>query len=91
MDTSFRLEYIILIILSLSYYFYVKKEEDKLRDNKDFIKENLTNGSKIITESGIVGEVVKIDGNTCIIVSGDLDRISYFKITIDSIGKILEA
>lgn len=91
MGTSFRLEYIILIVLCLSYYFYVKKDENRKKDNKNFINKNLTIGSKIINNSGIIGEVIDMDDLSCLILTGDIDRVSYIKITKDSIEKIIEA
>lgn len=91
MVTSLRLEYIILIVLCLAYYFYVKKDEDRKRDNIKFIKNNLTVGSKVISNSGIIGEVIDIDELSCLILTGDIDKVSYIKITKDSIAKILEA
>lgn len=91
MATSFRLEYLILIILCLAYYFYVMKDDKKIRDNKKYVKNNLKVGSKIITATGIIGEIIKIDEDSVLLISGEDDKASYFKITIDSIEKIIEA
>ncbi len=91
MATSFRLEYVILIILCLAYYFYVVKEDRNKSSNTKFIKSNLKEGSKIITKSGLIGQVIKIDKNEVLIVSGKENKFSYLNITIDSIEKIIEA
>ena len=90
MATSFRLEYLILIILCLLYYFYVLKDDKKNRENKKFVKNNLKIGSKIITSSGIIGEVVDMDDFSVLIASGNDKEFSYLKITKDSIEKIIE-
>lgn len=91
MATSFRIEYIILIILCVSYYFYVMKEDYRIKKNKKFINENLKIGSKIICLGGIIGEVVIINDSSIIIVSGKIDKFSYIEITKESIEKIIEA
>lgn len=91
MGTSFRLEYVILIILALAYYFYVTKEDKIRKNNQAFIKKNLKEGSKIITQSGIIGEVIKIDQASVLIASGEGEKFSYLNITKDSIEKIIEA
>lgn len=91
MGINFRLEYIILIILCLAYYFYVKKDEDEKKDKKNFIEKNLSIGSKIISYSGIIGEVIDMDDFSCLVVTGDIGKVSYIKITKESIEKIIEA
>lgn len=90
MDMNLRLEYIILIILALMFYFYSLKDDLEKKKNKKFIKKNLKVGSKIISESKIIGEVIEFNGGECLIASGKDEKISYFLIRTDSIEKIIE-
>lgn len=90
MDMNIKLEYIILIILALMFYFYSLKDDLDKKKNKKFIKKNLKVGSKILTESKIIGEVIELNTRDCLIISGKNEKYSYFLIETDSIEKILE-
>ena len=90
MDMNLKLEYIILIILALMFYFYSLKDDINRKKNKKFIKENLKIGSKIITESKIIREVVEINKTDCLIISGKDDKFSYILVKIGSIENIIE-
>ena len=71
---NLKLEYIILIILALMFYFY-----------------SLKYGSRIITESKIIGEVLEINKNECLIITGTEEKNSYLLIKLNSIESIIEA
>ena len=85
-----KLEYLIIIIIL--YYFYETSLKNEMieKKNKKFIDENLSEGSKIVTKSGIIGEVTKIEDNCVIIATGTLDSITYLKVEKDSIKSILD-
>lgn len=85
-----KLEYLILIILLI--YYYKTSIKDKLSDdkNKKFIKENLKQGSKIITKSGIIAEVIEIDNPYLLVVTGNNMNQSYLKIEVDSVRAIID-
>ncbi len=90
MDMNLKLEYIILIILALMFYFYSLKDDLDKKKNKKFIKKNLKVGSKILTESKIIGEVIELNISDCLIITGKDEKYSYLLIETDSIEKILE-
>lgn len=90
MDMNLKLEYIILIILALMFYFYSLKDDLNKKKNKKFIKKNLKVGSKILTESKIIGEVIELNISDCLIITGKDEKYSYLLIETDSIEKILE-
>ncbi|EEB36461.1 hypothetical protein ANHYDRO_00761 [Anaerococcus hydrogenalis DSM 7454] len=90
MDMNLKLEYIILIILALMFYFYSLKDDLENKKNKKFVRRNLKVGSKIITESKIIGEVIEFNKTDCLIISGSEEKNSYLLIETDSIEKILE-
>lgn len=84
-----KIEYIILIILALGFYQVTVKDYIEKKKNKDFINDNLEEGSKIITFSGIIGEVSKIDGEIITILSGDRDNFSTLNIKKSEIKNII--
>ncbi|WP_244264227.1 preprotein translocase subunit YajC [Anaerococcus senegalensis] len=88
---NLKLEYIILIILALMFYFYSLKDDLEHKKNKKFVKNNLKIGSRIITESKIIGEVLEINKNECLIITGTEEKNSYLLIKLNSIESIIEA
>lgn len=84
-----RLEYLILVILALGFYETSIKSEIKEKKNREFIENNLEIGSKVITEKGIVGEVVKIDGEDVILITGTADNHSYIRLLKKEISNII--
>lgn len=84
-----RLEYLILVILALGFYETSIKSEIKEKKNREFIENNLDMGSKVITEKGIVGEVVKIDGEDVILITGTADNHSYIRLLKKEISNII--
>ena len=65
------------------------KDYKKEKERKRYIEENLKVSSKIITKSGIIAYVSKIDGNIVTIVSGDQVNHSYIEIDKSYIENIL--
>lgn len=84
-----KIEYIILIILALGFYQVTVKDYIEKKKNKNFINDNLEEGAKIITFSGIIGEVSKIDGEIITILSGDRDSFSTLNIKKSEIKNII--
>lgn len=85
-----RLEYIILIILAAWFYFTNINEYRKDKNREYFLNDNLKVSSKVITKSGIIGYVAKIDKNEVILITGDEENLSYIKIDKSYIENILE-
>lgn len=85
-----RLEYIILIILAVWFYFTNINEYRKDKNREYFLNDNLKVSSKVITKSGIIGYVAKIDKNEVILITGDEENLSYIKIDKSYIENILE-
>ena len=84
-----RLEYIILIILLFGFYETSIKDDIKRKKNREYVYENLEIGSKIVTYSGIIGEVTDIDGEVLTILSGTFDSISKIKIKKSEVENII--
>lgn len=84
-----RLEYIILIILLFGFYETSIKDDIKRKKNREYVYENLEIGSKIVTYTGIIGEVTDIDGEVVTILSGTFDSISKIKIKKSEVENII--
>lgn len=84
-----RLEYIILIILLFGFYETSIKDDIKRKKNREYVYDNLEIGSKIVTYTGIIGEVTDIDGEVVTILSGTFDSISKIKIKKSEIENII--
>lgn len=85
-----RLEYIILIILAVGFYYTNILDYRKDKNRENFINDNLKVSSKIITKSGIVGYVTEINKNEITIITGERDKPSYLTIDKSYIENILE-
>lgn len=85
-----KLEYIILIILAVGFYLTNIKEYRKEKNREYFINDKLKVSSKIITKSGIIGYVVKIDKNEVTLITGNEENSSYITLDKEYIENILE-
>ncbi len=85
-----RLEYIILIILAIGFYYININDYRKDKNRENFINDNLKETSKIITKSGIIGYVKKIEKNEVIVITGEGENLSYLTIEKSYIDNILE-
>lgn len=85
-----RLEYIILIILAVGFYFTNILDYRKDKNRENFVNDNLKVSSKVITKSGIIGYVTGINKNEVTIVTGEADKASYLIIEKSYIENILE-
>ena len=85
-----RLEYIILIILAVAFYYINLNDYRKEKNRENFINNTLKIGSKVITKTGIIGFVKKIDKNEVILITGEGESYSYLTIEKSYIDNILE-
>lgn len=85
-----KLEYIILIILAIGFYYTNILDYRKDKNRENFVNDNLKVSSKVITKSGIIGYVTNINKNEVIIVTGEVEKPSYLIIEKSYIENILE-
>lgn len=84
-----KLEYIILIILVISLYEFSLKDYIKEKKNREYIKNHLEVGSKIICKNGLIAYVKEINNDELLIVSGTNEKHSYMTILDSDIRSIL--
>ncbi|WP_308652601.1 preprotein translocase subunit YajC [uncultured Anaerococcus sp.] len=85
-----KLEYIILIILAVGFYYTNILDYRKDKNREIFVNDNLKVSSKVITKSGIIGYVTNINKNEVTIVTGGVEKRSYLIIEKSYIENILE-
>ena len=85
-----KLEYIILIILAIGFYYTNILDYRKDKNRENFVNDNLKVSSKVITKSGIIGYVTNINKNEVTIVTGEFEKPSYLIIEKSYIENILE-
>ena len=85
-----KLEYIILIILAVGFYYTNILVYRKDKNREIYVNDNLKVSSKVITKSGIVGYVTNINKNEVTIVTGGVEKRSYLIIEKSYIENILE-
>lgn len=85
-----KLEYILLIAIALGFYETSIKEWIKDSKNKEFIENNLEVGSKIVSETGIIGEVIEINNSSIVILTGNNDNISSLNLEKSEIKSIVD-
>lgn len=85
-----RLEYIILIILAIGFYYINLGDYRKDKNRENYVNDNLREGSKVITKSGIIGYVKKINKNEVTLITGEGENLSYLTIEKSYIDNILE-
>ena len=84
-----RLEFLILAILALGFYETSIKYDIKEKKNREFIDNNLEIGSKVLTNKGVVGEVVEINDHDVILITGSLENHSYIRLLKNEISQII--
>lgn len=85
-----RLEYIILIILAVGFYYINLSDYRKDKNRESYVNDNLKESSKVITKSGIIGYVKKINKNEVLVITGEGEKLSYLIIEKSYIDNILE-
>lgn len=85
-----KLEYIILIILAVGFYYTNILVYRKDKNREIYVNDNLKVSSKVITKSGIIGYVTNINKNEVTIVTGGVEKRSYLIIEKSYIENILE-
>lgn len=72
-----------LILLALFYFFFIRPQSKKQKEQVQFNQE-MQKGDEVVTGSGIVGQIVKMDGNTVVLQVGEK---TYIKMLSSAINK----
>jgi len=70
-------------IFAVFYFFLIRPQAKKQKDQTKFV-DQLEKGSEVITASGIVGKINKIEGN---FVTLQVDTKTFLKVTRSAVSK----
>lgn len=70
------------LILVVFYFFLIRPQIKKQKDQQKFV-ESLKEGMEVVTNSGIIGKITKIDGN---IVRLMVDEKTFIRVVKQSIS-----
>jgi preprotein translocase subunit YajC len=66
------------LIILVMYFFFIRPQAKKQKEQNKFINE-LTKGSEVVTASGIIGKIVKIDEKEVTILVDQKSQIRILK------------
>ena len=72
-----------LLLFAVFYFFIIRPQNTRQGDQKTFL-ESIAKGDTVGTASGIIGKINAIDGA---IVTLEIDKNTYIKVTKSSISK----
>lgn len=73
----------LLLVLIVIYFFFIRPQAKKQKLQDQFIQ-NLSKGDKVVTNSGIVGQITKVDEKS---VQVQVDQKSYLTLVPGAISK----
>ena len=73
----------IALIFVVFYFFMIRPQAKKQKEQRQFA-ENLEKGEEVVTASGIIGRINKIEGN---IVTLEVGTKTYIRVTKNAINK----
>jgi preprotein translocase subunit YajC len=71
-----------LLILVVFYFFLLRPQINKQKEVQKFV-DNLKEGQEVVTNAGIIGKIVKIDGNVVRLL---IDEKTYMRVLKQSIS-----
>lgn len=76
-----------MVLLFAVFYFVLILPERKRQKKTKQMLDNLSTGTKIVTRGGIVGEIININGDELVIVSGpNRTKLSILKHAVGSVA-----
>jgi preprotein translocase subunit YajC len=77
-----------LLLFAVFYFVLILPERKRQKKTKQML-DNLSTGTKIVTRGGVVGEIINIDGDELVIVSGpNRTKLSILR---HAVGSVVEA
>jgi len=85
---SFLANYGILIAIFLIFYFFILRPQTQKQKKQDTFLQDLEKGKEVVTTSGILGKITKIDDS---IITLEVGQKSYIRVTKGAISRELTA
>ena len=75
----------LILIFLVFWFFFIRPQGKRQKEQEDF-SNNLEKGDKIVTSSGILGKINKVEGN---IITVEVGNKTYIQFTRNAISKEL--
>lgn len=85
---SFLANYGLLIAIFIVFYFFILRPQTQKQKKQDTFLEDLEKGKEVVTTSGILGKITKIDDS---IITLEIGQKSYIRVTKGAISRELTA
>lgn len=76
---------LLVLMVGIFWFFFIRPQSKKAKEEEKFVAE-LEKGTEVVSKSGIIGKISKIDGD---VVSLQVDTKTFIKMTRGSISKEL--
>ena len=73
------MEYLPLIGMVLVFYFLMIRPQAKKANAQKGFTENLSKGDEVVTDSGLIGKISKIEDNIVTIQTGQKNYVRFFR------------
>ncbi len=73
----------LILVLIVIYFFFMRPQAKKQKLQDEFVQ-GLQKGDKVVTSSGIVGQITKVDENS---IQLQLDQKNYMTVVTGAISK----
>ena len=83
---SFLANYGLLIAIFIVFYFFILRPQTQKQKKQDSFLEDLEKGKEVVTTSGILGKITKIDDS---IITLEVGQKSYIRVTKGAISREL--
>jgi len=67
-----------LAIMAVFYFFIIRPQQKKQKDQKNF-SEGLKKGDEVVTNSGLIGKISKVEDNIVTIQVGQKTFLDFFR------------
>lgn len=77
----------LVLIMAVFYFFFIRPQAKKQKEQGNFIKE-LEKGDEVVTASGIIGRINKVDGN---VLHLQIDQKTFIKVLRSAVSNEMTA
>ncbi len=74
---------VFVLIFIVFYFLLIRPQQKRFKEHQNMVK-GLTKGDKIVTGGGIIGTVIKIDGDEVLIDAGNGTQLTILKNSVSS-------
>lgn len=76
-----------VLIFVIFYFLLIRPQQKKAKEHTKFL-EALKAGDDVITSGGIIGKIVKVDGNSVVLEIADKVKVNIMKGNLNKVGNV---